>query len=78
MLNDTGTQQEWYVDKNMSKQATFTTTDAGRDDMYKISKINTEKITWQSHDISAGKNLGSVILREVEDSGAELQHSEFL
>lgn len=46
MLNDTGTQQEWYVDKNMSKQGTFTTTDAERDDMYKISKINTEKITW--------------------------------
>lgn len=44
MLNDTGTQQEWYGDKNMSKQTTFTTTDAGRDDMYKISKINTEKI----------------------------------
>jgi len=45
MLNDTGTQQERYVNKNMSKRGTFTTTDAERDDMYKISKINTEKIT---------------------------------
>lgn len=32
--------------KNISKRGTFTTTDAAeRDDMYKISKINTENIT---------------------------------
>lgn len=45
MLNYAGTQQEWYVDKNMSKQGTFTTTDAERNYMYKTSKIHTEKIT---------------------------------
>lgn len=44
MLNYTGTQQEQYGDKNMTKRGTFTTTDAERD-IYKISKINTEKIT---------------------------------
>lgn len=45
LLNDHGTQQKWYIDKNISKQLTFTTTEAERDeDMYKISKINTEKI----------------------------------
>jgi hypothetical protein len=46
LLHDTGTQREWYVDKNMSKWETFTTTDAERDyDMYNISKVNTEKMT---------------------------------
>jgi hypothetical protein len=45
MLKDTGTQQEWYVDKNISKRGTFITTDAEGDDMYKISKINTENVT---------------------------------
>jgi hypothetical protein len=32
-LNDTGTQQEWYVDKNISKRGTLSTTDAEREDI---------------------------------------------
>lgn len=44
LLNDTETQQEWYINKNMSKRGTFTTTEKERDeDMHKISKINTGK-----------------------------------
>jgi hypothetical protein len=70
-LNYTGTQQEWYIDKNMSIRGTVTTTEEERDeDMYKIFKINTgRKKKKQHHDsrmtLVQKKKIGSILLREV-------------